>query len=247
MKCILACAGYATRLYPLTENQPKALLPIKRKPIVEYLLEKIEQVPEIDSIYILSNNKFYTKFAWWLSLVKKKFSKKIEIIDTGSLSVEDQKGQVNDCLMAISQFDKEDDLIVLYGDNIFDLDLRDFVKFFKEKNSTCLACYKIPRIEDAKKFGIIEIDSENKIIGIEEKPSEPKSNLAVTGIYMIKKQDIEKLKTFYEISKKENKLNPSFGITYFIIYLKEQQSIYAFPFSGNWIDIGSKEDYEKIK
>ncbi len=247
MKCILACAGYATRLYPLTENQPKALLPVKGKPIIEYLLEKIEQVPEIDPVYIISNNKFYTKFAWWLSSIESKFSKKIEIIDTSSLTVEDQKGALQDCLTAINQKEIDDDVLILYGDNLFDLNLRDFIKFFKEKNSTCLACYKIPRIEDAKKYGIIETDSENKIIEIEEKPLEPKSNLAVTGIYMIKKQDIKKIKTFYEKSKQENKLAPGFSITYFIIDLFKKQDVYAFPFSGNWVDIGSLEDYERVK
>jgi glucose-1-phosphate thymidylyltransferase len=245
MKVIIPVAGYGTRLLPLTENQPKALLPIKGKPIIDYLIEKLDKIKEIDTIYIISNNKFYTNFAWWQS--KQKTSKKIEIVDTGSVSVEDQKGALHDCLIAINQQEINDDLLILYGDNIFSLDLNKFINFVEKKRATSIACYKLENQQDAKKFGIVETNSEDKIIGIEEKPQEAKSDLAVTGIYLIKKQDIEKMKEFYNQSKRENKLRPGFSITYFIIGLSKSQDIYAFPFSGDWIDIGSREDYEKVK
>jgi glucose-1-phosphate thymidylyltransferase len=245
MKCIMVCAGYATRLYPLTENQPKALLHVKGKPIVEYLVDKVNLVKDIDSLYIISNNKFYMKFAWWLS--SKKFPKSIELVDTGSVTPEDQLGPINDCLIAIEQFNIKEDILILYGDNIFSLDINKFIDFFKEKKSTCLACYKLDNPADTKKFGIITIDENNKIIKTEEKPDKSDSNLAVTGIYIIKKEDIPKLMAFHKKSEEEKKLNPGWGLTYFIKDLYEKQDVYAFPFSGEWIDIGSKNDYEKIK
>ncbi|MCX6742115.1 MAG: nucleotidyltransferase family protein [Candidatus Pacearchaeota archaeon] len=245
MKCIIVCGGYATRLYPLTENQPKALLHVKGKPIVDYLVEKINQVKDIDSIYLISNNKFYMKFAWWLS--SKKFPKSIDLVDTGSVTVEDQLGPIHDCLMAIDQFEIKEDILILYGDNLFSLDINEFINFFKEKKATCLACYKIDNPADTKKFGIVTVDENKKIIKTEEKPEKSDSNLAVTGIYMIRKEDIPKLKEFHKKSEEENKLSPGWGLTYFIKDLYEKQDVYAFPFSGDWIDIGSKEDYEKIK
>jgi glucose-1-phosphate thymidylyltransferase len=245
MKVLIAVAGYGTRLYPLTENQPKALLPIKGKPIIDYLIDGLEHIKEVDSIYLISNNKFYTNFAWWLS--NKKTSKKIEIFDTGSLTVEDQQGALNDCLMAINQHEIDDDLLILYGDNMFSLDLKRFIDFFNKKQTSCLACYELKNKEDAKKFGIVEINQDNKIVSIEEKPQESKSNLAVTGIYIIKKQDLDKIKEFYEKSKEEGKLTPSYSITFFIIDLFKNQDVYAFPFSGEWIDIGSMDDYERVK
>ena len=245
MKAILVCAGYARRLYPLTENQPKALLPVKGKPIIDYLIEKVENIKEISSIYLISNNKFYMKFAWWLS--SKRFPKSIDLVDTGSVTVEDQLGSINDCLMALDQFNIDDDILILYGDNIFSLDINQFIEFFKEKKATCLACYEIKDPEDVKKFGIVTIDKNKKIIKTEEKPEKSDSNLAVTGIYIIKKEDIPKLREFYKKSKEEKKLNPGWGLTYFIKDLYKTQEVYAFPFSGDWIDIGSKEDYEKVK
>ena len=115
------------------------------------------------------------------------------------------------------------------------------------KDSTSIACYQLENIKDAKKFGVISIDENNKIINIEEKPREPKSNLVVTGIYIIKKEDIKKMLEFLEISRKEGRLNPSFSLTFFMIDLYKKQSVFAFPFQGEWIDIGSLEDYEKVK
>jgi len=245
MKCIIVCAGYATRLYPLTEDQPKALLHVKGKPIVEYLVDKIRQVKDIDSIYIISNNKFYMKFAWWLS--SKKFPKSIDLVDTGSINIEDQLGPIHDCMMALDQFNIKEDILVLYGDNLFSLDINRFIEFFKEKKATCLACYKIDNPADTKKFGIVTVDENKKITKTEEKPEKSDSNLAVTGIYIIKKEDLPKLRAFYQKSEEEKKLSPGWGLTYFIQDLYKKQDVYAFPFSGEWVDIGSKEDYERIK
>lgn len=245
MKAIIIAAGYATRLYPLTLEQPKALLCVKGKPIIEYMVDKVNETKEIDSIYILSNNKFYMKFAWWLT--SKKFPKSIEIMDTGSIDINDQLGPIHDCIMCLDQFNIKEDILVLYGDNIFSIDLEEVIKFFKEKNASGLACYELKSSEDVKKFGIVTVDESKKIIKTEEKPEKSDSNLAVTGIYFIRKEDLPKLMDFYKKGEKEGKANPSFGLTYFIKDLLEKQDVYAFPFSGDWIDIGSKEDYERIK
>jgi glucose-1-phosphate thymidylyltransferase len=154
---------------------------------------------------------------------------------------------LNDCLIAIKQFDLDEDLLILYSDNLFSVDLDEMIHFFEEKGASGLACYKLKNKQDAKKFGIIEIDSENRIIGTEEKPQEPKSDLAVTGIYFIKKEDIIKSKDFLKKSEKEGKLYPGFGLTHFIQDIYKKQPVYAFPFSGQWTDIGTLEDYERVK
>ena len=247
MKAIILCAGYATRLYPLTENMPKALLPVKGKPILDYLIEKVNEVREVDSIYIISNSRFYNNFSEWLSKKQENYRDKIKIVDSGSDSVDDQKGPINDCLIAINKFGIDDDVLFLYGDNLFSLDMKKFIDFSKEKSSTCLACYELSDIKDASKFGIANVAENNKITDMEEKPQQPRSNLAVTGIYLIRKEDISKLKEFYEKSKAEGRLKPGFGLTYFVIELIKKQEVYAFSFSGEWLDIGSKEDYEKVK
>jgi glucose-1-phosphate thymidylyltransferase len=247
MKAILLCAGYGTRLLPLTENQPKALLPVKGKPILNYIIEKIQNVKEISQIYVISNDKFYTSFAWWLTKNQKNFSKPINIVNTGSITIEDQKGGINDTLLAINENNLDDDLLIIFGDNLFSFNISKLIDFFKQKQSNCLACYQLQNIKDAKKFGIIDLDENNKIIDIEEKPQEPKTDLLVTGIYIIKRQDIEKLRKFYEDSKEKSKLNPSHSITHFFQDLYKKQDVFALPFSGEWCDIGNLEDYEKVK
>jgi len=247
MKCVITSAGYGTRLYPLTLNQSKSLLLVKGKPILNYIIEKIDKIKEVDSIYITSNNKFYTNFSWWLLNNQKNFSKPIEIVDELSTAPENQKGGIFGCMTVLNQFNIDDDLLILYGDNLFELDLQNFVDFFNKKRSTCLACYKLKSLEEAKKFGNVEIDSENKIIEIKEKPEKPKSDLSITGIYAVKKQDISKLRDYYQMLEKTNQLNPSSNLTFFIEQIYKKQDVYAFPFSGQWADIGTLEDYEKVK
>ena len=247
MKCIIISAGYATRMYPLTLNQAKPLLPIKGRPILNYIVEKIQNIREIDAIYINSNDKFYLNFTWWLTKNEKNFSKSITIMNEMSTAPENQKGGIFGSILTINENDINDDVLILYGDNLFSFDLNDFISFFKEKKSTCLACYKLLNLEEAKKFGNVEIDAENKITEIKEKPKEPTSNLAITGIYIIKKEDIPKLKEFYKKLEENNQLNPHSNMTHFIQEIYKKQDIFAFPFSGDWVDIGTVEYYEKVK
>ncbi|MFH1823233.1 MAG: nucleotidyltransferase family protein [archaeon] len=246
MKAILICAGYATRLYPLTENQSKCLLPILGKPILNHILDKIDKIKEIDQVFIISNSKFYNQFTWWVSN-QKGFSKEIQIVDEQSTAPENQKGGIYGALEAIKEHNINDDILMLFGDNYSSIDLSEFIRFANQKQTTCLACYQLDNKEGAKKFGVIETDQNFKILYIEEKPENPKSNLVATGIYFIKKQDIPKLKQYNKKLDEAGELNPSKNITHFIKEIYKDQDIFAFPFKGQWADIGTKEDYEKLK
>jgi len=247
MKCIITCAGYATRLMPLTAENPKSLLPVKGKPILEHILDKIKDIEEIDEIFIVSNNKFYTKFAWWLATFSKTYNKKISIVDSGSVTVEDQKGWLHDSLLAIEQNNINEDLLLIAGDNYLTVDLSEFISFFRKKNAPCLITYVLKNKEDGKKFGIVETNDNFKILDIEEKPEEPKTNLAVVASYCVRKEDISKMKEFLNRLDKENKLNPGIGLTHFFKEIYKEEDVFAFPFQGEWVDIGTKEDYERIK
>ncbi len=235
MKAIILCAGYATRLYPLTKNQSKSLLPVKGKPVIDYILEKINAIPDINEKIIITNNKFYDHFLKW-----SKDKKDIKIINDMTNSNEDRLGGIGDLYYVIEKENIEEDILVLLGDNLFDFSLNKMIDFFKNKNSAVLGLYDIRYKEGAKNFGVVQIDVDKKIVSIEEKPENPKSSLIVTGIYCFTKEEIHYIKEYMKTNKSKE------GPTYLIYDLQKKKEVYGFPFNGKWYDIGSKETYEEV-
>ena len=174
MKVILPVAGYATRLYPLTENQPKALLKLGPKLMVEHILDKLKSIEEIDQIFLVTNEKYYQNFVDWANNYN---SPKIKVLNDGTTSNEDRLGAVGDVNFAIEKGNIDDDVIVIAGDNLFGLDMQRFINFSKEKDSSVFAAFDLKDPQKlAKKFGTVEIDENFKVIGFEEKPEHPKSS-----------------------------------------------------------------------
>ena len=117
MKAILLAAGYATRLYPLTENFPKALLPIGGRPIADYILDQIDALPDVDQIYVLSNHKYAGAFADWAK--DHALKHKLTVVDDGTANAETRLGAIGDIWFAIEKMHIDDDLLVVAGDNYF--------------------------------------------------------------------------------------------------------------------------------
>ena len=151
IKCVLLGAGYATRLYPLTLNQPKPLLDVKGKPIAEYLIRKIEETEVVDEIFIVTNNKFYNQFQEW----SKNFNSKIpiKILNDKTLSNEDRLGAIGDINFAIKAENIQEDLVIISGDNLFKFDLKDMHDLFKNQEQHLIALYDVKTDQEAKKFG----------------------------------------------------------------------------------------------
>ncbi len=239
MKAIILAAGYATRLYPLTLNKPKPLLEIKGKPLLSYIIQKINKIKDVNEIFIVTNNKFYSQFVLWKEHFKN-LNQKIEIINDNTQSNEKRLGGIGDLNFVINKKDIQDDLLVILGDNFFAFNLDEFVDFFNQTKKTMIGLVEISK-EKAKRFGVIELDTEGKIIGFEEKPSEPKSNLISTGIYIFTKEDLEKIREYMKTDLNKD------GPGYLVKYLIEKNDVYAYKFKGGWVDIGSMEEYEKLR
>ena len=232
MKAIILAAGFGTRLYPLTLDKPKALLEIKNKPLIEHIIEKIPN--EAEKICIVTNEKFYLQFVWWLQKYEGK-KENIEIINDGVETNEERLGGINDLQFALKQKNIDDEILVILGDNYFDFNLKNFI----QNKDITLGVYEIP-IEQASKFGVVNV-KDDEVLSFEEKPKNPKSNIISIGIYFFPKNKLYRIDEYLENGGIKE------GVGYIFPYLLGKEKIIANKFKGKWLDIGSIEDYEKIK
>lgn len=232
MKCILLCAGYATRLFPLTENFPKALLKVGQRSIIDYALEKVNKIDDIDQIYLVTNSKYAKHFSDWAN--EKNNVKPITVFDDGTSSNDDRLGAIGDIQFVIDNTKLDDDILVLATDNLFDFELKDFYDFYKEKKSTCV-CVREEDYEKLKRLGVAQLDENMKIIGFEEKPAEPKGKFAVYAEYIYPKNIVPKIKKYLE---EGNSCDAPGNL---IAYLYDKVPTYAYSFSGDCHDIGTHE------
>ena len=237
MKCILLAAGYATRLYPLTKDRPKSLLPIGNSNILEFIVRKIEQVDNIDQIYIVSNDRFMAQFDYWASGYST--SKKLTVLNDGTTTNENRLGAIADIQFVIEKAGIQDNILVMAGDNLFDFSLVDFVSFANAVNGDCITAHELTDIAALKRTGVIEVDSSNKVISFEEKPPQPKSNLAVPPFYIYRQETLPLIKQYLDQGN-----NPD-APGNFIPWLIQHKDVYAFKFKGKRYDIGNLESYEE--
>ncbi|MBU0614676.1 MAG: nucleotidyltransferase family protein [Nanoarchaeota archaeon] len=238
MKAIVLAAGYATRLYPLTLNTPKPLLEVKGKPIIEHIINKIKAISQVDKIYVVTNQKFFDQFKSWLS--GSNHSVPIEIVNDLTTSNEDRLGALGDMDFVIDQNNIDDDILLVAGDNLFEFDLSEMFDQFSSKDKSTVALYDVKDKELAKKYGIVEIDENGKMIDFVEKPEEPRSTLASTGIYFLPKHIIPKLKEFL-ITGLSDKIGS------FLEWLHLREDVYGYATEKAWYDIGSLEQLEEAK
>jgi glucose-1-phosphate thymidylyltransferase len=234
VKALILAAGYATRLYPLTKDTPKPLLKLHHRSILDYILERIEHVGDVEQILIVTNNKFYNQFEDWLQPKLKGCPYRYKLITDGSNSVEDRLGAIGDIKLAIDKEEIQEDLLVVGGDNLFDFDLNQFVEFSSAQIPFHSICLYLPNNNhtDLTQYGIAQITNDSRIQDFEEKPEFPKSNLISTCIYFFPK---EKLRLVNEYLWQGNR-NDTPGS--YIHWLTENDRVYGKIFDGIWFDLG---------
>lgn len=241
MKCLLLGAGYATRLYPLTRERPKPLLPIGGIPILQRIVEAVNRVPEIDGIYVVTNHRFVSHYYNWLrdyTLQKQSLPKKIEIFDDNTMSPDDRLGAIGDILYVIKNAKVEDDLLVVSGDNLFTFPLSDFIGFARPRGSAvCLKDLKSKKLVSL--YGAVEIDKEARVVDFEEKPPKPTTTLISMGVYFFAKKHLGLFQQF----KDEGHSPDAPG--YFLQWFFQKTELYGYVIQGEWFDIGDIDSYTR--
>lgn len=237
MKCLILAAGYATRLYPLTENFPKPLLKVGEKTILDWLLDDIESANSIDEYVVISNHKYVNHFNNW----SKDKPYKITVVDDGTESNETRLGAVKDIQFAIDTLQLDDDMLVIAGDNVLDFSLTKFIAYAKAKDTSCIMRYFEGKEEKLKKCGVVSINNSDVIIKMVEKPSNPESNWCCPPFYYYTREDAKRI---------ENAILDGCGTDApgsFIAWLASKTIVHAMEMPGSRYDVGNLESYEAVK
>lgn len=241
LKALILAAGYATRLFPLTKQIPKPLLPIMGKPMIEYILDNIASVDEVDEVLVVTNEKFYPHFKIWKDRAEAAnvYDKKITIINDHTTKDGTKIGAVGDINFVLKEANVDDDLLIIAGDNLFDFDLKKFVLYFREKNKPIVALYDVKELEIAKRMGVVELDDSEKIIDFEEKPENPKTTLIAICCYVFPKGKLARVQEY--LDKGNNPDAPGF----YVEWLCKNDDVNGWVLTGNWFDVGNLDQYEK--
>ncbi len=223
MKALILAAGYATRLRPLTDSMPKQLLPVGGRPMVDWILDRIAET-SADEIHLVTNARFGDAFERWAQ------DKEVRVHNDGTSSNEDRLGAIGD----IQFVGLDDDLLVIAGDNLFDYSLADYQSYWRERDGSCVAVLDVGDPELAKKYGIVDVDENDRIIGFVEKPADPPTTLCATATYFFDRGHVRMIATYLEEG------NPPDQPGNYIAWLHRRVPVYAYRLAGEWYDIGDR-------
>ncbi len=244
MKGIILAAGYATRLYPLTLNKAKPLLPVHGRPIIDYLVDEMNTLDDLNQIIVVSNHKFAGQFAEWAAArnaAAKTGEPEIVVFDDGTMSEDDRLGAIGDIQFCIDKAKIDEDLVVIAGDNLFTYKLRDAWQVFKDNGQDMIMASNLPPEEDPTRFAIAVLDDNGLIIDLVEKPEHPKTNIGVYAIYFYRRDTVP---LFDQYLKEGNKPDAP---GYFPAWLYLRKSVRCYLFEGLCFDIGTPQSYANIE
>jgi glucose-1-phosphate thymidylyltransferase len=227
MKALILAAGYATRLYPLTKVVAKPLLPLAERPMLDYLLDAINEVDDVDEVHVVTNHKFAAAFAEWAN------TREVVVHDDGTTSEDDRLGAIGDIRFVVDKADLDDDLLVIAGDNLFDYSLADYVQWWRGKGvASAVALYDVGSLELVQRYSNVDLDADGRLVAFTEKPENPTSTLVATAAYMYHRQHVPLLRTYLDDD------NPRDQPGRFIAWLVPRVPVYGYPAGGDWRDIG---------
>jgi glucose-1-phosphate thymidylyltransferase len=224
LKALILAAGYATRLRPLTDTIPKQLLPVGGRPMVDWILDRVAET-SADEVHLVTNARFAGDFERWAA------DKDVRVHNDGTTSNEDRLGAIGD----IDFVGLDDDLLAIAGDNLFDYSLADYEAYWRAKGGSCVAVLDVGDPELAKKYGIVDVDENDRITNFVEKPAEPPTTLCATATYLYTREHAGLIPTYLSEG------NPPDQPGNFIGWLYRRAPVYAYRFEGDWYDIGDSD------
>jgi glucose-1-phosphate thymidylyltransferase len=239
MNALILAAGYATRLYPLTLNKAKPLLVVGGKPIIEWVVDNLQGVPDLETIYVVTNDKFAGGFQAWSERYQNRHPQfTFKIVNDGSKSDDDKLGAIGDINFVVTRENlSRSSLLVVAGDNLFTESLEGFVACAKGSEAT-VGVYDVGDREAIKKYGNVLIDDDGIITHLEEKPQKPRGTLAAIALYYYSPAVLSLLTAY--LAAGNNRDQPG----RFVQWLYTRKPVRTFQIKGKWLDIGSKETLE---
>ena len=237
MKCLILAAGYATRLYPLTENFPKPLLTVGEKTILDWLVDDIDASNEVDEYVVISNHKYAHHFDEWARGKRQR----VTVVDDGTDSNETRLGAVKDIQYAIETLGLDDDMLVIAGDNVLDFSLTRFVSYAKQKNTSCVMRYYEENEKKLLKCGVVTIDEQDRILDMTEKSPTPATHWCTPPFYYYTREDATLVQKGIDSGCGTDAPGS------YIAWLCKQTDVHAMEMPGSRYDIGNLESYEKVK
>jgi glucose-1-phosphate thymidylyltransferase len=229
MRAMILAAGYATRLAPLTDSIAKQLLPVGGRPMLDWVCDKVEEVS--DDIHLVTNSRFADDFRRWAS-----GRNGVTVHDDGTMSNDDRLGAIGDIAFVLARTGLDDDLLVIAGDNLFEFGLQGLTEFWELKGvASAVAVYDCRDIELATHYGIVELDEDERLVGFEEKPSEPVSTLVATATYLYHRQHLPLVERYLAEGNAPDQPGR------LVAWLFRLEPVYGYAFEGEWYDIGSPE------
>ncbi len=236
MTAVILAAGYATRLYPLTRDTAKPLLDVAGRTILDRILENAARVPALSSLVVVSNARFYRQFCRWASTVD--YGVPVTVLNDGSTDNTNRLGALADLQFAVRECDISDNTIVIAGDNLFEFELAGFAAFFDAVGADCIAVGKVDDPAQLRRTGVVELDTDGRVLSFQEKPAEPRSHWGAPPLYLYRATTLQQpLDEFLRSGADADAPGA------FVPWLIGRGRVYAYRFEGARHDIGTLESY----
>jgi len=240
MDAVLLAAGYGTRLYPVTKDRPKALLPIGGRPVVDHLVEQLDPVGEIERIIVVSNARFHAQFEDWAG--SRRFQTPLVVLNDGTVTNEDRLGAIGDMLFALEQVSGagENGIYAMGTDNLPRFDLRRIIRLSQDRGASAVFAVRTQDRRHLRRKGVARLAADGRVVHFEEKPEEPESDLTVPPFYVYVPDAVGLIETYLESG-----FNPD-APGHLLAWMVARQDVYAYASDVGTYDIGTLESYRAV-